>query len=143
MKNIRIISLLLALVLALSLTACGGGDKDKDSGGSASTDVFANIDMKSTEEQDVCDERASMDVLSETFNTYLGGLNYFAGTDMEKLTYADLKEHIGVDCTAYLYDDTMSRGVYIWKVDGRDTAYLSLFLDSSGKLVAAGATNLS
>lgn len=137
MKNIRILSFLLALVLALSLTACGGGG-DKDD----TADVFADIDMTSTTEQAVCDERASMDVLSETFNTYLGGLNYFVGTDMEKLTYADLKGHIGVDCTAYLYDDMMSRGVYIWKADGRDTAYLSLFLDSSGKLVAAGATNL-
>lgn len=138
MKNIRILSLLLALVLALSLTACGGGGGGKDD----TADVFADIDMTSTTEQAVCDERASMDVLSETFNTYLGGLNYFVGTDMEKLTYADLKGHIGVDCTAYLYDDMMSRGVYIWKADGRDTAYLSLFLDSSGKLVAAGATNL-
>ena len=137
MKNIRILSFLLALVLALSLTACGGGGGKDDT-----ADVFADIDMTSTTEQAVCDERASMDVLSETFNTYLGGLNYFVGTDMEKLTYADLKGHIGVDCTAYLYDDTMSRGVYIWKADGRDTAYLSLFLDSSGKLVAAGATNL-
>lgn len=138
MKNIRVLSFLLALVLALSLTACGGGGGDKDD----TADVFADIDMTSTTEQAVCDERASMDVLSETFNTYLGGLNYFVGTDMEKLTYADLKGHIGVDCTAYLYDDMMSRGVYIWKADGRDTAYLSLFLDSSGKLVAAGATNL-
>ena len=138
MKNIRVLSFLLALVLALSLTACGGGGGYKDD----TADVFADIDMTSTTEQAVCDERASMDVLSETFNTYLGGLNYFVGTDMEKLTYADLKGHIVVDCTAYLYDDMMSRGVYIWKADGRDTAYLSLFLDSSGKLVAAGATNL-
>ena len=134
MKSIRIIALLLVLVMAFSLAACGGGGDSKD--------VFANIDMKSTEEQAVCDERAGVEVLSETFNTYLGGLNYFPGTDKEKLTYADLKEHIGVDCTAYFYDDAASRGVYIWKADGRDSAYLSLALDSNGKLVIATAVNL-
>ena len=137
MKMKKLIALLMALTLALALCACGGGG-----GKDTSSDVFADIDMTSTTEQTVCEDRATVDVLSETFKTYLGGLNYFAGTDMEKLTYADLKEHIGVDCTTYLYDDTMSRGVYIWKADGNDNAYLSLFLDSDGKLVAAGAVNL-
>ncbi len=38
-------------------------------------------------------------MLNETFFTYLGGLNYFTDSDPQaKLTYADLKEHIGVDC---------------------------------------------
>ena len=133
----KITALLMALTLALALCACGGGG-----GKDTSSDVFADIDMTSTTEQTVCEDRATVDVLSETFKTYLGGLNYFAGTDMEKLTYADLKGHIGVDCTSYFYDDAASRGVYIWKADGRDSAYLSLALDNNGKLVIATAVNL-
>ena len=59
--------------------------------------------MKSTEVQTVSADRATLDVLNETFFTYLGGLNYFSDDDEQsKLTYADLKEHIGVDADSGL-----------------------------------------
>ena len=92
------IVLVLAMLMTLSLTACGGGGSS-DKGG-----ALPGIDMKSTDTQTVTSDRATLEVLNETFFTYLGGLNYFTESDAQsKLTYADLKEHIGVDCSCLLY----------------------------------------
>ena len=100
------ITLVLAALMMLSLAACGGGSKDK--GG-----ALPGIDMKSTDTQTVTSDRATLEVLNETFFTYLGGLNYFTDSDPQaKLTYADLKEHIGVDCSEYQYQEEYQRGVY-------------------------------
>ena len=89
-------------------------------------------------------DRATLDVLNETFFTYLGGLNYFSDDDEQsKLTYADLKEHIGVDCSDYCYDEAYQRGIYTWYADEDDACSLSLFFGDNGKLIAAGAYNLS
>lgn len=100
--------------------------------------------MKSTEVQTVSADRATLDVLNETFFTYLGGLNYFSDDDEQsKLTYADLKEHIGVDCSDYCYDEAYQRGIYTWYADEDDACSLSLFFGDNGKLIAAGAYNLS
>jgi len=112
------LSLVLSLLIVFSLTACGGGDGGsggkKDSG-------LPGIDMKSTEVQTVSADRATLDVLNETFFTYLGGLNYFSDDDEQsKLTYADLKEHIGVDCSDYCYDEAYQRGIYTWYADEDD-----------------------
>ena len=83
-------------------------------------------------------------MLNETFFTYLGGLNYFSDDDEQsKLTYADLKEHIGVDCSDYRYDEAYQRGIYTWYADEDDACSLSLFFGDNGKLIAAGAYNLS
>ena len=94
----KMLSLVLSLLIVFSLTACGGGDGG--SGGGKKDSGLPGIDMKSTEVQTVSADRATLDVLNETFFTYLGGLNYFSDDDEQsKLTYADLKEHIGVDCS--------------------------------------------
>ena len=94
------IALVLAMLMTLSLTACGGGGSS-DKGG-----ALPGIDMKSTDTQTVTSDRATLEVLNETFFTYLGGLNYFTESDAQsKLTYADLKEHIGVDCSEYRYEE--------------------------------------
>ena len=94
------IVLVLAMLMTLSLTACGGGGSS-DKGG-----ALPGIDMKSTDTQTVTSDRATLEVLNETFFTYLGGLNYFTDSDPQaKLTYADLKEHIGVDCSEYRYEE--------------------------------------
>ena len=142
----KLIALLMAIAVLLALCACAksgeDGNGNTDDNSTATVDVFADIDKTSTEEQTVCDERAAKDVLSETFNTYLGGLTYLEGSDYGKLTYADLKEHIGVDCTAYIFDDMMSRGVYIWYADGNDACYLALSFNDKGNLVTAAALNL-
>lgn len=57
--------------------------------------------------------------------------------------YADLKEHIGVDCSEYRYEEEYQRGVYTWYAAEDDACCLSLFFGDNGKLIAAGAYNLS
>ena len=90
------IALVLAVLMMLSLAACGGGGGGSSSKGGA----LPGVDMKSADVQTVTSDRATLEVLNETFFTYLGGLNYFTEGDAQsKLTYADLKEHIGVDCS--------------------------------------------
>ncbi len=132
------IVLVLAMLMTLSLTACGGGGSS-DKGG-----ALPGIDMKSTDTQTVTSDRATLEVLNETFFTYLGGLNYFTESDAQsKLTYADLKEHIGVDCSEYRYEEEYQRGVYTWYAAEDDACCLSLFFGDNGKLIAAGAYNLS
>ena len=135
----KLIALVLTMLMILSLTACG--DKGGDGGGKDS--ALSGIDMKSEEVQDVSSDRTTEDVLSETFYTYLGGLNYFTDSDSQaKLTYADLKEHIGVDCSDYRYDAAYERGIYTWYASEDDAISLSLFFGDNGKLIAAGAYNL-
>ena len=133
------IALMLAVLMTLSLAACGGGGGSSDKGG-----ALPGIDMKSTDIQAVTSDRATLEVLNETFFTYLGGLNYFTEGDAQsKLTYADLKEHIGVDCSGYQYDEEHQRGVYTWYAAEDEACCLSLFFGDNGKLIAAGAYNLS
>ena len=133
------IALVLAMLMTLSLTACGGGGGSSDKGG-----ALPGIDMKSTDTQTVTSDRATLEVLNETFFTYLGGLNYFTESDAQsKLTYADLKEHIGVDCSEYRYEEEYQRGVDTWYAAEDDACCLSLFFGDNGKLIAAGAYNLS
>lgn len=135
----KLIALILAVLMTLSLAACGGGGGSSDKGG-----ALPGIDMKSTDTQTVTSDRATLEVLNETFFTYLGGLNYFTDSDPQaKLTYAELKEHIGVDCSEYQYDEEYQRGVYTWYADEDDACCLSLFFGDNGKLIAAGAYNLS
>ena len=70
----KMLSLVLSLLIVFSLTACGGGDGGsggkKDSG-------LPGIDMKSTEVQTVSADRATLDVLNETFlsEDYLNTIN--------------------------------------------------------------------
>ena len=100
----KMFSLVLTLLMVFSLAACGGGG-DGGSGGKKDSGL-PGIDMKSAEVQTVSSDRATLDVLNETFFTYLGGLNYFSDDEEQsKLTYADLKEHIGVDCSEYQYQE--------------------------------------
>ena len=133
------IALVLAMLMTLSLTACGGGGGSSDKGG-----ALPGIDMKSTDTQTVTSDRATLEVLNETFFTYLGGLNYFTESDAQsKLTYAELKEHIGVDCSEYRYEEEYQRGVYTWYAAEDEACCLSLFFGDNGKLIAAGAYNLS
>lgn len=116
--------------------ACGGDGGSKDTG-------LPGIDMKSTEVQAVTSDRAELAVLNETFATYLGGLNYFTIDEPQsKMTYADLKAHIGVDCSEYRYDADYQRGIYTWYAAEDEVCALNLFFGDDGKLVAAGTYNL-
>ena len=112
-----------------------------------STELFSKNEKRLIAKQltqTVTSGRATLEVLNETFFTYLGGLNYFTESDAQsKLTYADLKEHIGVDCSEYRYEEEYQRGVYTWYAAEDDACCLSLFFGDNGKLIAAGAYNLS
>lgn len=134
----KFLFLMISIVMVFSIAACDGND---EKGGSSDSGNAYNLDMKSTETQPMSTKRASIEVLRETAQTYLGGLNYFEGTEQANLTYNDIKEHIGVDATMYRYDDTQQAELYIWYVDGDDKAMLNVwFVD--GKLNACGAYNL-
>lgn len=63
--------------------------------------------------------------------------------DSQHFSYADLKEHIGVDCSEYQYQEEYQRGVYTWYAAEDEACCLSLFFGDNGKLMAAGAYNLS
>ena len=131
----KMIALLLTALMVLALTACGDGGS-KDTG-------LPGVDMKSTEVQAVTSDRAALEVLNETFATYLGGLNYFSIDEPQsKMTYADLKAHIGVDCSEYRYDADYQRGIYTWYAAEDEACALKMFFGDDGKLVAAGAYNL-
>ena len=133
----KMMALVLTMLMVFSLTACGGGGGGKKDAG------LPGVDMKSAETQTVTDDRAALEVLNETFFTYRGGLNYFTdGDEQAKLTYGDLKEHIGVDCSDYRYDEAYQRGIYTWYAAEDDACSLSLFFGDDGKLIAAGAYNL-
>lgn len=140
----KIAAILLVLIMTVSLAACGGNGGNGGSGGSGSSSESGNaynLDMKSTEAQPMSTERASAEVLRETAQTYLGGYNYFEGTEQANLTYNDIKEHIGVDASEYRYDDNRQAELYIWYVDDDDKASLNIwFID--GKIDACGALNL-
>ena len=58
------IALMLAVLMTLSLAACGGGGGSGDKGG-----ALPGIDMKSTDIQAVTSDRATLEVLNETFFT--------------------------------------------------------------------------
>ena len=134
----KFLFLMISIVMVFSIAACDGND---EKGGSSDSGNAYNLDMKSTEAQPMSTERASVDVLRETAQTYLGGYNYFEGTEQANLTYNDIKEHIGVDASEYRYDDTQQAELYIWYVDGDDKASLNVwFVD--GKLNACGAINI-
>ena len=137
----KFLILMISIVMVFSFAACGGNGGNGESGGSLESSNAYNLDMKSTEAQPMSTERASAEVLRETAQTYLGGLNYFEGSEQENLTYNDIKEHIGVDASEYRYDDTQQAELYIWYVDGDDKASLNVwFVD--GKLNACGAINI-
>ena len=144
----KLLIAMISVIMMLALTACGGGNGNSSNNGSngessssAVSENPYNLDMKSTEAQPMSKERASAEVLRETFQTYLGGYNYFEGTEQANLTYNDVKGHIGVDASEYRYDDTQQAALYIWYVDGDDKASLNIwFID--GKINACGAMNI-
>lgn len=145
----KLIILVLALTMLLALTACGGESGSGDSKNDATpADPIAavaetyGLDLKSTEIQEMTSDRADCATLSSVAHDYLEGNTFFSGTDLENITYADLKNEIGVDASTYNFDDGLMEGnVFIWKAGDNDTAsFLAQFCD--GKLYATGSANL-
>lgn len=67
---------------------------------------------------------------------------YFSGTDMENITYADLKEQLGVDASIYQYEGGgYEKQNFIWQAgDDKTAKFIATF--SEGKLYGSGSTNV-
>ena len=142
MKKIsKMITLLLTLAMVFALAACGNGDGGN--GGEQANDNPYNLDYKSTEVQPMSDERATKETLAETQKDYFQDLNVFTGSDLEKLTYKDVVEHIGVDPSAYMYEASYGRQIYFWFVDDSTGPWLSVYFNEDGTLYASGSVNLN
>ena len=127
----KMLSMLLVCMMVFTLVACGG-KKDENK---------YNLDMESTEVQEMSSDRASEETLAETYKEYFGGYNYFAGTEQAEYTYDDVVEHIGTDPSEYRYDEDRDAGCYTWYAEEGDTASLQVWFQND-KLYAAGAYNL-
>ena len=128
----KIIALMLAMMMVLTLAACGG----KDNGGSSGDDSGAagGLDMTSEELQPITDERASQDVLAEAGKYYMDGLASDP-SEFAKMTYKDMKEHIGVDASEFQYFESWQQYRYTWYVEGSSgPAVLAVFNSSDGTL---------
>ena len=128
----KIIALMLAMMMVLTLAACGG----KDNGGSGGDDSGAasGLDMTSEELQPITDERASQDVLAEAGKYYMDGLASDP-SEFAKMTYKDMKEHIGVDASEFQYFESWQQYRYTWYVEGSSgPAVLAVFNSADGTL---------
>lgn len=128
----KIIALMLTLMMVLTLVACGGkdnGGSGGDNGGAAS-----GLDMTSAELQPITDERASKDVLAEAGKYYMDGLASDP-SEFAKMTYQDMKEHIGVDASEFQYFESWQQYRYTWYVEGSSgPAVLAVFNSTDGTL---------
>lgn len=146
----KFFAMLLALTMALSLAACGGGSNGggsdtNDNSGSAEesksvVEVYG-LDLESTEEQPMSEERGEREALYTTVKDYFGDVMMFSGTDFAKMTYDDLKELLGVDATYYYYDENSSAQAFVWEASDKETAKLAFFFRFD-ELYALGLTNM-
>ena len=124
----KIIALMLAMMMALTLAACAK-DNGGNSGGAAD-----GLDYTSEELQPITEERATADVLAEAGKYYMDGLASNP-TEFSKLTYKDVKEHIGVDASEFQYFASWQQYRYTWYVEGSEgPAVLAVFNSSDGTL---------
>lgn len=87
------------------------------------------------------EERATTAQLDSVMHDYLKGVTYFGYDPTEKITYADLKEQIGVDATIYYAEGTIKQS-FVWEASDNSTAkFLATFVD--GLLYGTGSANLS
>lgn len=142
MKKInKILTLLMTFAMVFALGACGNGDSNNS--GEQVDDNPYNLNYESTELQPMSDERASKETLAEVETDYFQGLIVFTGSDLEKLTYKDVVEHIGVDPSAYQYEATYGRQIYFWYVEDSTGPWLSLYVNKDGTLFGCGSANLN
>ena len=126
----KIIALMLAMMMTLTLAAC-----TKDNGGNGGG-VAGGLDYTSEELQPITEERASKDTLAEAGKYYMDGLASNP-TEFSKLTYKDVKEHIGVDASEFQYFASWQQYRYTWYVEGSEgPAVLAVFNSSDGTLYA-------
>ena len=126
----KIIALMLAMMRTLTLAACA---KDNGGNGGGAAD---GLDYTSEELQPITEERASKDTLAEAGKYYMDGLASNP-TEFSKLTYKDVKEHIGVDASEFQYFASWQQYRYTWYVEGSEgPAVLAVFNSSDGTLYA-------
>ena len=128
----KIIALMLAMMMVLTLAACGG----KDNGGNSGDDGGAagGLDMTSAELQPITDERASKETLAEAGKYYMDGLASNP-SEFAKMTYKDMKDHIGVDASEFQYFESWQQYRYTWYVEGSSgPSVLAVFNSTDGTL---------
>jgi len=137
------IVLLLVLILGVSLLAgcsSGGDGKAADDGSSY------GIDLNSSDVQQMSENRAARDKLTETVEEWMDGATMFLeGTEHGKRTYKDFADFIGCDATEYYFDASRNSRVYTWIADGEDNSKLSVWFEKRGGIwcsAYSGSTNL-
>ncbi len=137
----KTLAILMLAVFMLSLVSCGGGKTENTDPIAAAAETYG-LDLASTEEQQMSAERTTREKLNQMVHEYLKGNNYFDGTELENVTYADLKEQLGVDASYYYFEDALvSKQSFVWIAGDNDKAkFIASF--SEGKLYATGSTNV-
>lgn len=130
----KFLPLLFALLMVLSLSACGGNAEP-------GVEERYGLDMTSTEEQPMSEEKLDWKTLGARAHDYFGGMTFFSGSDFEKMTYEDVKNVIGVDANIYCYDEENAADMFTWNASDKSTAKLAFWF-REGKLYALGSTNL-
>lgn len=136
----KFFAMLLALTMVLSLVACGGSG---DNGGDESKPVeeVYGLDLESTEEQPMSEERGERDALYTAVKDHFGDVMMFSDTEFAKMTYDDLKELLGVDATYYYYDADSSAQVFVWEASDYETAKMAFFFRFD-ELWSFGSSNM-
>lgn len=137
--------IILALMMVISVTACGGGDDGGKDGGEkadalqTAIDTY-KLDMESSEEQAMSEERATKDALSALKHDYFKDTMMFEDTEFEDVTYGDIKDELGVDASYYYCNG--EEQCFVWQADESDASKLLIsFLD--GKIRGLGSANIS
>lgn len=89
------------------------------------------------------EERADSSALSAVVHDVLQDFTFFSGSELENLTYDDLKEEIGVDASTYNLEDSSSEQQAFTWVAGDDETVKFMAVFSEGKLYATGTANVA
>lgn len=138
--------IVMAFLMVISVAACGGNG---DNGGNdAKVDPIEavvqtySLDLASTEEQKMSDQRATKEQLSALKHDFFKDTMMFEGTEFESLTYADIKEQLGVDASYYYFEDALvTKQCFVWQAEGNDNAKV-LISFTDGKLYGLGSANI-
>lgn len=138
MKKLAVI--IMSILMVFSITACGG--KESKDPIKAVAEVYG-LDLKSTDEQEMSTERATKDKLSSAKHDFFKDTMMFEGTELENLTYDDIKAELGVDASYYYFEDALvEKQCFVWMAESKDASKL-LISFTDGKLYGLGSANLS
>lgn len=136
-KMNKILAILLTLTMMLALAACGG---NTDGGDKQANDNPYNLDYKSADLQPMSSERASKEALLEATEFYTTNMSD-TSKELNKKTYADVAELIGVDASEFQYFESYSQYRYTWYLEGNDgPALLVVFNSVDGTFYSASSS---